>query len=866
MADRWPLTGRAEELRVISEALVADVHHGIVLTGLAGVGKTRLARAATDKAARDGWAVYRIAGTTTGRPVTLAAFARWVDDTSTSPLTLARKVFTALTADSAGAPVLLYVDDAHLLDDLSALIVHQLALQGTAKIIATSRTGETAPDAVTALWKDGLLRRLELQALSREESDTLLRTVLDGPVHPDCGKRMFNLSRGNVLFLRHLVDDERDAGRLTVVDGEWRWTGTPLASPSLVEVVELQIGAVSDEVRDVVDIVAIAEPVDRALLATLTAPSAVEDAEERGLIQAGVADDTVYVGHPLYGEIRLSQCGELRLKRLRGRIATAMAGTEAPDPLRLGLLWLESDLPSDPALMSTAANVAAYRLDLDTAERLARAAFEAQPAPLTKLLLAYIHYLHENGAAAEELLDTLEGEEFIALGFVDGVVVRAANLLWPLQNPNAARAVLDEAIALGDEDRNHALRTFLAIAQVTSGTPAEAMSTMAHVDYERLDAYGQVIGYSLETIAFGDTGRMTEAGERAAEAYRVLEESPTESFQSSGIAEFHSFALSAAGCIDEAVDVAEQFYREWSDLPGINRAMAHGAVGMAAIAKGDLPAALRHLNAADDDFGDYGESSGLRYRFRIARTEALARSGDVETAVASLAVATGCRHPAYRYVESAYLLAAAWVSAVQGQIADAREKAMLAAEFARSNGQLAREVLSLQTAVQFSDVTCAERLAELAGAVEGPRAGLAARYASALASNDASGLDLASGAFEKMGDVLAAADAAAQAANCHRLAGRKGSALTSGSRAQSLATKCGGAGSAALGSARVTLPFTRREYEIAKLVAEGLTNKEIAYAVSLSVRTVEGHVYQATVKAGVPSRAELSELMKKFGD
>ena len=91
---------------------------------------------------------------------------------------------------------------------------------------------------MTALWKDGLLRRLELQPLSRNESDHLLQTVLNGPLAVGSGERMWRLSRGNVLFLRHLVDHERESGRLAKVDSEWRWKGTPSASPSLVELVE----------------------------------------------------------------------------------------------------------------------------------------------------------------------------------------------------------------------------------------------------------------------------------------------------------------------------------------------------------------------------------------------------------------------------------------------------------------------------------------------------------------------------------------------------------------------------------------------------------------------------------------------------
>ena len=78
MVPRWPLTGRGEELRVIREALNNDDRKGIVLAGFAGVGKTRLARSAAEVAAQAGWAVRRVAGTATGRQITLGAFARWV--------------------------------------------------------------------------------------------------------------------------------------------------------------------------------------------------------------------------------------------------------------------------------------------------------------------------------------------------------------------------------------------------------------------------------------------------------------------------------------------------------------------------------------------------------------------------------------------------------------------------------------------------------------------------------------------------------------------------------------------------------------------------------------------------------------------
>lgn len=143
---------------------------------------------------------------------------------------------------------------------------------------------------------------------------------------------------------------------------------------------------------------------------------------------------------------------------------------------------------------------------------------------------------------------------------------------------------------------------------------------------------------------------------------------------------------------------------------------------------------------------------------------------------------------------------------------------------------------------------------------------MVARYARALADDDAAELDAVSRDFETMGDALAAADAAAQASTGHRLAARQDSALRSGSRASAIAKACGGAVSPALAAAQVRLPFTRREHEITKLLSEGMTNRGIAEATSLSIRTVEGHVYQASAKAGVTSRAELSALVRQFNE
>ncbi|WP_191966614.1 helix-turn-helix transcriptional regulator [Microbacterium testaceum] len=63
----------------------------------------------------------------------------------------------------------------------------------------------------------------------------------------------------------------------------------------------------------------------------------------------------------------------------------------------------------------------------------------------------------------------------------------------------------------------------------------------------------------------------------------------------------------------------------------------------------------------------------------------------------------------------------------------------------------------------------------------------------------------------------------------------------------------------------VSEDLTPREREIALLANEGLTNREIAARLYLSIRTVESHVYQARMKTGTASRKELARLVAAQG-
>lgn len=59
--------------------------------------------------------------------------------------------------------------------------------------------------------------------------------------------------------------------------------------------------------------------------------------------------------------------------------------------------------------------------------------------------------------------------------------------------------------------------------------------------------------------------------------------------------------------------------------------------------------------------------------------------------------------------------------------------------------------------------------------------------------------------------------------------------------------------------------FTEAEQRIARLVADGLTNKEIASELAVSVRTVEGHISNILSKKGWRTRVEIARHIIKRG-
>jgi len=864
----WPLTGRSEQMAAIEAAILASDASGIVVCGAAGVGKSRIAREALSAAVARGcegrWAV----GTSSARTLPLGAFTAWAQSGVTDTVQLVHGVIDSLTEGPAGITVVIAVDDVHLLDDLSTFVVEQIVQRGAAKMVLTVRDGEPISAAVQEIWRGGEFDRIDLQPLSLDETTMLLAATLGGSVDPDAAARLWTLTRGNALYLRTIVEQEAADSRLEMQHGSWRWTDDPIVAPGLVELIETRIGAVPSPVGDVIDVLAVGEPIELAALTRITELAAVEEADTRGLITLEPVVDRVEVrlAHPLYGEVRRKRAAPTRLRRLRGLVTDELATSDDRDDLRVvvrrATLSLDSDLAPDADLLVRAAHGAVWLADLPLADRLAEAAIHAGAGPEANFVRAHALSWLSRGAEADTVLAEIRGSELTDADQARLAFLRASNMLWVLADPARAKELIDDASRTTPPQARSYIDAFLTVYWFAMDQPGLATQASKELALDDLPAVVDAeIAWVLAAIS-ADSGRTTEAVAGADAGYSLATRSFDAPQMRFNIADAHVSALLLSGRIRDAVDVAERMRQQAADLPGAAHLLGGAVEGRAALGAGCLEIACSRLEQAAEAFSASGHAIGWGYRYHFPLSTALAIRGSTGDAAAALAALDELRRP-FRSLDYERSLARAWVAAGQGAVSEASSIVLSAAETAAAHGQFAAEVFCLQTATQFGDRSSGPRLRELEAIVEGPRVGLAARFAEALRDGDAAQLASVSQDFERMGDLVAAVDAAAHAAIGYRHQELRGSALSCSTRADELAQQCGGASTPALRQASEQLPLTDRELEIVLLIADGLSNREVAERLTLSIRTVESHIYRAMSKTGTTSRDELANLLRR---
>jgi DNA-binding CsgD family transcriptional regulator len=324
-------------------------------------------------------------------------------------------------------------------------------------------------------------------------------------------------------------------------------------------------------------------------------------------------------------------------------------------------------------------------------------------------------------------------------------------------------------------------------------------------------------------------------------------------------------ALVLAGEFDAAAKRSAVLVQISSAGQYVAWSMANVLVGTVKVARGmfadDTVVRMEQTVAALTS--EWAASWSFPARLLLARSYcALGRVGPGAKMVAELRTRFG-RHVAVFGPQ--LRIAEAWLAAAEGNVSAAIDLALEAAGRAEESGQRAIEMVALHDAARFGDQSGLGRLVDIATSVGGRLAGVIAAHAAAVRDRDAAAILAAAHQFEQIGALLSAADAAAQAASRFEARGDRRRTVDAAAVAHRLAAECGGIRTPALDVAAHPLPLTMREREIANLVAAGLSNKEIADRLVVSVRTVEGHLYHACTKLGISDREQLAAMIRSGG-
>jgi DNA-binding CsgD family transcriptional regulator len=866
---RWPIIGRRSELEIFEKALCSGDQSGLVIHGRAGVGKTRLADECLQWAAASGHPTERVIGSRANALLPLGAVAGLLAgglgraglDGQVDAVALFEETRRALLARHQGRRLLAVADDVNLLDAASLALLGYLAAQGTIFLIATVRTGDPVPDLLTDLWRDGRAARVDLQDLTRTQLDTLLHLALEGPIEAGAGLQFWEITEGNPLYVHELVLGALESGVLVERSGVWHLEGRLPATSRLRDLVEQRIGGLTSQARSVVEVLSLTQPLELGHLETIAPAEVLESLERAGLIT--VTDWEVRLAHPIHGEVVRAAMPRLRTRAILLAEADRLEASR-PDPgpaaLQIAVWRLDAGGRPDPAILIRGAHLARSAHDF----RLVRRLIEAVPGEKVDAVGALLlgEALYELGAfdASEQALARGQGlpsSEQVALRLA---VMRAKNAQWGLCQTEAALAINAAARAVvTSSPLAEELVADEASIWTFSGRPDRALEVLERIPDG--DQRTRVVRAIAGAPALAATGRTAEACRVAESGYAdhvALGDELAIAHPAMHIVN-QVFALTEAGRLAEA----EQLARVGAEIVASNRVpiaqiFFASSQGRVAILQGRLATARRY----------YAEAAGLAEASLFAGPRRLVLSGLAlahallgEADAAVRVLAERAAGPAFGFRGPEQQLADAWTAIASRQPKQGAQLFLQAASLAASTGHRTNEAWVLHDLMRTTGEDTSGRLRELADACDSPLVSARARHAAATRAGDVGELAGAADDFEALGAMLLAAEAASGAAEASSRAGDRRAATAALRRAGVLAAACEGAATPGLLPAPGAVPLSGREREIVVLAAEGLTSKDIAERLYLSVRTVDNHLQHAYAKLGVSSRAGLAQAL-----
>ncbi|WP_160667068.1 helix-turn-helix transcriptional regulator [Pseudarthrobacter sp. ATCC 49987] len=884
---RWSGLARNADADRVRSALLAEDRMGVVITGDRGVGKTQVGRTVIAGFGPDVYTLQlRSSGPGSATPYGCLAFtlARLPQSSLGSPTAILHGITSLIRDDAAGRKCVILLDNAGALDELSTGVLLNLVQTRTARLVATAQRTTDLPPDFYWLITSGQLAEVRLANLTEVETLEVLKAALGHRVSSALASQLHQLVGGSPTLLQAVVSEQIERGNLVLAGSVWTLVDEVVLDgrTALEDIVRARYARETPVARELIEVLSCARTLPLARLARMYSPGVIADMEDAGQIVVDRTDRHLvslgdrYLGDTVRNWLSVERRLELRDK-VPGHQQDELNELTVEDLLAYAAWTHDCDAPLAPAHAVAAAGAAVKLFDPKFALKCAGSLNPEDPEWTEGQLQKSAAYLQLGlPLQAMAALDDVSEAQLRSLGaeaYAELIAAKVDCMSWlkdrTAQVPELigqARLRLEELKA-GQPDASAQELTraglcldlceFNFLSFVGDYEPMMArLSVAASAEVDDINAVHRLRSAIILMEALCMTGKevqarklMREIGGQLGEwsnVPRIRENFAWRSFN----------VLLLSGQWRQSIDMLKDASGRAGHGLHSGSAPTDLAVGLAYVYAGRGYMALDPLLAAIAQLEVRASLHSLRQAY-AATAFAYAQTGNSVQASVYLDRARSADGPARFAIRTSADFCMDMASRWLGD-PEAKDRLVRAAEEHYRAGRYTLAGISMLGATVNGTTKDFEFLEEIAAFRQGALAELSRTIAVGSRKKDAAIMLEAAGQAAAMELDAVQARCAALAFDFAKAAGLSGKASAAHAILESLAVSL---------PALPIMPrnkgplLTDRERQIAALAGNGVSNKDIALAIGISVRTVEGHLYQVFTKLGVSSRSDLLGLI-----
>jgi len=884
----WTRLARGDYADRVRAALAAPGSLGVVITGDRGTGKSLVGRGALAGFGADVHTLQlRTSGTDTATPYGCLAFtlARLPQSALGSPTAILHGITSLIRDDAAGRNCVILLDNAGPLDEQSTGVLLNLLQTGTAQLIATAEHTADLPPDFYWLISSGQLTEIRLASMTEIETLSVLQAALGHRVSTALASQMHELVGGSPTLLQAVVSEQIERGNLVLSGSVWTLLDELVLDgrTALEDIVRARYARETAEAREVIEVLSCARSFSLSRLARMYGPGLIADMEEAGQIVVDRTDrHFVTLGDRYLGDIVRNWLSVERRLELRDKVPGhqehELEELTVEDLLAYAAWTHDCRAKLAPAHALAAARAAVRLFDPKFALQCAssiRAADGEWPGGQQQRAAAYLQLGLPRQAMSA--LDDISESQIYRLApeaYAELIAATADCMAWLTDRCEAVPGVIERARRrLQDFGQGTVLTDDGALSRATLcldlcefnylsfvGDYEPMMDRLAaaasNADADSIDPAHRIRASIILMEALCMTGKELEAQRLMDEIDGKLGEwSNAPRIKENFVWRSYNVLL-LSGQWRQSIDKLRDASGRAGHGLHSGSAATDLAEGVAYVYSGRGYLALEPLLAAIAQLEVRASLHALQQAY-AATAFAYAQVGDSVKASSYLDRARSAESPARFVVSSSAEFCMDMASRWLGH-PEAKDRLVGAAEGHFRKGRYTLAGICMLGATVNGTASDFQFLEDIAGLRQGPLAELSRVVAVGSRKKDAATMLEAAELAASLELDAVKARCAALAFDFARAAGLAGSAIAAHTMLESLT-----------GSVP-TLPvvprtqgplLTERERQIAALAGKGVSNKNIALEAGISVRTVEGHLYQVFTKLGVSSRGDLLGLI-----